>query len=55
VLEPGVCLTIPLGTHFQFRADDTQAVAAIGITMPPWTGDGEATVVDGSWQPSEPD
>jgi mannose-6-phosphate isomerase-like protein (cupin superfamily) len=49
-LEPGVCLTIPLGTHFQFRASASQAVAAVAITMPPWPGDGEAVAVNGPWQ-----
>jgi mannose-6-phosphate isomerase-like protein (cupin superfamily) len=48
-LEPGVCLTIPIGTHFQFRAGDTSALEAIGVTMPPWPGDGEAIFVDGPW------
>jgi len=52
-LEPGVCLTIPLGTHFQFRASATEAVAAVAITMPPWPGDGEAVRVDGPWVPTE--
>jgi mannose-6-phosphate isomerase-like protein (cupin superfamily) len=33
-LEPGVSLTIPLGTHFQFRASGEESVAAIGVTMP---------------------
>lgn len=48
-LEPGVCLTIPLGTHFQFRAAPDQPVAAVAITMPPWPGADEAVVVDGPW------
>jgi mannose-6-phosphate isomerase-like protein (cupin superfamily) len=48
-LEPGVCLTIPLGTHFQFRASAKSHVAAIGITMPPWPGEGEAIKVPGPW------
>jgi mannose-6-phosphate isomerase-like protein (cupin superfamily) len=39
---PGVCLTIPLGTHFQFRALGEEPLRAIGVTMPPWPGDGEA-------------
>lgn len=52
VLKPGVCLTIPLGTHFQFRASPTEAVAAIGVTMPPWPGEGEAIAVDGPWPPT---
>jgi mannose-6-phosphate isomerase-like protein (cupin superfamily) len=49
VLEPGVCLTIPLGTHFQFRASPDEPVAAIAITMPPWPGEGEAVRVEGPW------
>ena len=53
-LEPGTCLTIPLGAHFQFRAGPVQAVAAIGVTMPPWPGEGEALLVAGRWSPSVP-
>lgn len=53
-LEPGVCLTIPLGTHFQFRAAATESVAAIGVTMPPWPGEGEAILVEGPWRPTVP-
>ena len=52
LLEPGVCLTIPLGTHFQFRASATEAFSAIGTTMPPWPGKGEAVDVAGPWEPS---
>ena len=48
-LVPGLCLTIPLGTHFQFRASPTQALAAVAITMPPWPGEGEAVPVPGLW------
>jgi mannose-6-phosphate isomerase-like protein (cupin superfamily) len=51
-LEPGVCLTIPLGTHFQFRASSTDAVSVIGVTMPPWPGEGEAVSVVGPWLPT---
>jgi mannose-6-phosphate isomerase-like protein (cupin superfamily) len=51
-LEPGVCVTIPLGTHFQFRAADDSPLAAIAVTMPPWPGDDEAVFVDGPWPPS---
>lgn len=39
VLEPRVCLTIPCGTHFQFRASSNQPVSAVGVTMPPWPGE----------------
>lgn len=51
-LEPGVCLTIPLGTHFQFRASATQPVAAVAVTMPPWPGADEAVFVPGPWTPT---
>lgn len=49
---PGVCLTIPLGTHFQFRSFGYAPLAALGVTMPPWPGDGEAVIVTGKWQPT---
>jgi mannose-6-phosphate isomerase-like protein (cupin superfamily) len=52
VLEPGLCLTIPLGTHFQFRASLSFGVSAVAITMPPWPGAEEAVVVIGPWTPS---
>ena len=53
-LRPGVCLTIPLGTRFQFRAHGQEPLAAVAITMPPWpeNAEGEATVVAGAWEPT---
>ena len=51
-LEAGICLTIPLGTHFQFRASSTEAMAAVGITMPPWPGMDEALPAQGPWTPT---
>jgi len=51
-LAPRVCLTIPLGTQFQFRADAHEPLSAVAITMPPWPGEGEAIVVTGPWEPS---
>ena len=53
-LERDVCLTIPLGTDFQFRSLGDQPLAAVSITMPPWPGDGEAVVVRGKWEPTVP-
>jgi mannose-6-phosphate isomerase-like protein (cupin superfamily) len=50
-LEPGDCLTIPLGAHFQFRASESGPLAAVGVTMPPWPGEDEAVVVPGPWAP----
>ena len=48
-VQAGVCLTIPLGTRFQFRSTGTEPLCAVGVTMPPWPGDGEAMLVDGKW------
>ena len=50
-LDPGVCLTIPLGTQFQFRCFGPEALAAVAVTMPPWPTDREeAYPVEGRWQ-----
>lgn len=49
-LEPGISLSIPPGTRFQFRADGTQTLRILGTTMPPWPGPAEAVFVDGPWQ-----
>ena len=51
-VDAGVCITIPLGTHFQFRSLAGSPLAAIAITMPPWPGGDEAFAVDGKWTPS---
>lgn len=51
-VDPGVCLTIPLGTHFQFQSLRSEPLAAIGVTMPPWPGEGEASEVPGPWTPT---
>jgi mannose-6-phosphate isomerase-like protein (cupin superfamily) len=53
-VESGVCLTIPVGTHFQFRSFGYEPLAAIAITMPPWPGAGEAYAVKGKWTPTVP-
>jgi mannose-6-phosphate isomerase-like protein (cupin superfamily) len=53
-LEPGVCLTIPQGTHFQFRALGDAPLRVLGVTMPPWPGADEAVVVNGPWTPTSP-
>jgi len=48
-LEPGVCLTIPQGTVFQFRSTREGSLGVIAVTMPPWPGEGEASEVPGRW------
>ncbi|MCY3877789.1 MAG: hypothetical protein OXF74_01260 [Rhodobacteraceae bacterium] len=37
-LRPGLCLTIPLGTSFQFRATCSN-LSAFAVTIPAWPGD----------------
>lgn len=46
-VEQGVCITIPTGTHFQFRSFEEEPLAAVGVTMPPWPGEDEAYKVQG--------
>ena len=48
-LRAGTCVSIPAGTHFQFRADSGGPLAAVGVTMPPWPGEDEAYEVPGAW------
>jgi mannose-6-phosphate isomerase-like protein (cupin superfamily) len=53
-LEPGVCLTIPVGTAFQFRAHEGAGpLAVVAVTMPPWPEDrdDEARPEQGPWTP----
>jgi mannose-6-phosphate isomerase-like protein (cupin superfamily) len=53
-IAAGTCLTIPLGTDFQFRSFGPGPLAAVGVTMPPWPGNDEADVVEGLWEPTAP-
>jgi mannose-6-phosphate isomerase-like protein (cupin superfamily) len=53
-VDPGVCLTIPAGTHFQFRSFGYCPLAAIGVTMPPWTEKSEWEYVKGKWESDLP-
>jgi mannose-6-phosphate isomerase-like protein (cupin superfamily) len=48
-VDAGVCITIPAGTHFQFRSLGDEPLAAIAVTMPPWPGEAEAYPVAGKW------
>lgn len=48
----GTSVAIPVGTRFQFRSDGHEPLSAIGATMPPWPGEGEAYAVEGPWQPT---
>ena len=51
-VSAGVCITIPRGTAFQFRAAGDEPLAAIGATIPRWPGTGEAAIVVGPWEPT---
>lgn len=46
-LAPGLCMTIPAGTHFQFRAYSTLRI--LGVTMPAWDGNHQVKKVPGYW------
>jgi len=52
-VTPGVSITLPTGTHFQFRCDGGEPLEAVAVTMPPWPGADEAFVVPGRWELSE--
>ena len=51
-VEAGVCLTIPLGTSFQFRSFGCEPLTMVVITMPSWPGPDEACAVKGTWDPT---
>jgi len=48
-VEAGTCISIPVGTSFQFRASEEGSLSAVGVTMPPWPGMDEADIVEGIW------
>jgi mannose-6-phosphate isomerase-like protein (cupin superfamily) len=53
-LRRGICLTIPLGTTFQFRADSPdEPLQVVAVTMPPWPdqSEEEARPEQGCWTP----
>jgi mannose-6-phosphate isomerase-like protein (cupin superfamily) len=46
---PRISLTIPVGTHFQFRNTGSEPLRFIIVTMPPWFGEDEALRVEDYW------
>ncbi len=48
-LDAGLSLSLPTGTHFQFRCDGSETLTILGATMPPWPGPHEAYPVAGIW------
>jgi mannose-6-phosphate isomerase-like protein (cupin superfamily) len=51
---PGVSLSLPVGTAFQFRATGTEPLCAVGVAVPAWPGDGEAELIEGAWEAPGP-
>lgn len=51
-VRQGISVTIPLGTHFQFRNTGLGPLSAVAVTMPPWPGEDEAITADGPWEPA---
>jgi mannose-6-phosphate isomerase-like protein (cupin superfamily) len=49
-VDPGMCLTIPPGTHFQFRNTGQELLCFLVATMPRWPGKQEAVRVQGHWK-----
>ncbi len=49
-VSPGTCITIPTGTHFQFRTTGDEPLCFIIATMPPWPGEHEAIRVKDHWK-----
>ena len=47
---PGTYLTIPTGTHFQFRNTGKDPLCFIIATMPPWPGEHEAVRIQDHWK-----
>jgi len=45
----GTSLTIPVGTHFQFRTVGDEPFCFVMFTTPPWPGDQEVVQVNGCW------
>ncbi len=48
-IAPGASLSIPVGTHFQFRSTGDGPLRFVIVTMPPWPGHDEAFPVAGYW------
>jgi mannose-6-phosphate isomerase-like protein (cupin superfamily) len=53
-MTAGTCVSIPIATAFQFRCIGNESLEVVGVTMPPWPGDGEAVRAEGPWTPTIP-
>ena len=56
VLVAGVSIDIPVSTSFQYRCTGkNEPLRFLCITMPPWPGAHEATIIEGPWNPNAPE
>lgn len=46
---PGTCVSLPTGTHFQFRTRGAEPLVFVIATLPPWPGMEEAVRVADHW------
>jgi mannose-6-phosphate isomerase-like protein (cupin superfamily) len=59
-LHADAALRIPARAHFQFRSFGSESLTAVGVTMPPWPGEGdlsgkgEVILVEGPWTATVP-
>lgn len=51
-VTPGIALTIPLGTRFQFRTVGQGPLEFVIATIPSWPGPEEAVPCSGVWEPN---
>ena len=49
-VRPGMSVTIPTGTQFQFRNAGSGPLRFLCVTMPPWPGKEEAIRIRGKWE-----
>src|SRR4051794_18096480 len=54
-VSEGTALSIPVGTHFQFRTVGPEPLQFVMCTMPPWPGEQEAVRVSDYWSVPEGD
>lgn len=50
-MDPGVAISLPVGTAFQLRCLSLEPLEVLCVTSPPWPGVEEARFVTGPWTP----
>jgi mannose-6-phosphate isomerase-like protein (cupin superfamily) len=49
-VSPGISLSIPVGTAFQFRTIGSEPLCFLIVTIPRWPGPEEALPAQGAWE-----